>query len=65
MHTSRSGPRIIGESPELLNALTLARRAAQTDAKVLITGESGVGKELVARKSMQHSAARTAARSSR
>ena len=55
MHTSRPGPRIIGESPELLNALTLARRAAQTDAKVLITGESGVGKELFAQEIHQHS----------
>jgi transcriptional regulator with PAS, ATPase and Fis domain len=42
-------PSIIGRSAELTAVLELARRAAPSDAKVLITGESGVGKELFAR----------------
>ena len=39
---------IIGDSPALHEALSLARRAAGTDSTVLITGESGTGKELAA-----------------
>jgi transcriptional regulator with PAS, ATPase and Fis domain len=41
-------PLIIGSSPAILHLLEEVRRLAHTDAKVLITGESGVGKELVA-----------------
>jgi transcriptional regulator with PAS, ATPase and Fis domain len=56
MQNSRTAvPRIVGNSPEISAALALARRAAQTDAKVLITGESGVGKELFAQEIHQHS----------
>ncbi|MHB8843224.1 MAG: sigma-54-dependent transcriptional regulator [Nitrospirota bacterium] len=40
---------IIGRSRAMLNCLETARRAAETELSVLITGESGVGKELVAR----------------
>jgi len=40
---------IIGRSPSLLAAIELARRVAETDATVLIHGESGSGKELMAR----------------
>jgi DNA-binding NtrC family response regulator len=39
---------IIGTSPELLKILSLARKVAKTDANVLITGENGTGKELIA-----------------
>src|SRR5512132_2490120 len=39
---------ITTRSAELGALLDLARRAAASDAKVLITGESGVGKELFA-----------------
>ncbi len=41
--------RIVGESPGLERVADAIRRAAPTNATVLITGESGVGKELVAR----------------
>jgi two-component system nitrogen regulation response regulator NtrX len=40
---------IVGKSPALLKVLDAVRRAAPTDATVLLLGESGVGKELVAR----------------
>jgi two-component system, NtrC family, nitrogen regulation response regulator NtrX len=40
---------MVGDSPALNGALEAVRRAAPTSATVLITGESGVGKELVAR----------------
>jgi DNA-binding NtrC family response regulator len=40
---------IIGKSPEIVEIAKLIGQVAQTDAAVLIFGESGVGKELVAR----------------
>jgi two-component system, NtrC family, nitrogen regulation response regulator NtrX len=40
---------IVGRSPGLMKVLEAVRRAAPTDATVLLLGESGVGKELVAR----------------
>lgn len=40
---------IVGNSPALLEALTQAHEAAQSDAPVLITGESGTGRSLLAR----------------
>jgi transcriptional regulator with PAS, ATPase and Fis domain len=43
-----SGVQIIGTSPLLLTAIELARRAAPTDMPVLIVGETGTGKELLA-----------------
>ena len=44
----RRRPSITTRSTELSALVALARRAAASDAKVLITGESGVGKELFA-----------------
>jgi PAS domain S-box-containing protein len=40
---------IIGQSPALMDALEKVNRVARTDATVLITGETGTGKELIAR----------------
>lgn len=40
---------IIGESPAIKNILDTIEKVAPTDARVLITGENGTGKELVAR----------------
>lgn len=47
---------IIGQSPALLESLDKVRRVANTDTTVLITGETGTGKELIAR--ALHSASR-------
>lgn len=40
---------IVGESPKILELLRMIGRVAESKATVLIRGESGVGKELVAR----------------
>jgi formate hydrogenlyase transcriptional activator len=40
---------IVSQSPALLEALDRVKRVAPTDATVLITGETGTGKELMAR----------------
>jgi PAS domain S-box-containing protein len=47
---------IVGQSPPLLEALENVNRVAATDSTVLITGETGTGKELIAR--AIHSASR-------
>ncbi len=40
---------IVGQSPALLGALEKVNRVAKTDTTVIITGETGTGKELIAR----------------
>jgi transcriptional regulator with PAS, ATPase and Fis domain len=44
-----AAPVIVGGSPALQRVLHIASRLAAGDSKVLITGESGVGKDVVAR----------------
>jgi transcriptional regulator with PAS, ATPase and Fis domain len=39
---------LVGESPAMIDLKLEIERVARSDAKVLVTGESGVGKELVA-----------------
>jgi DNA-binding NtrC family response regulator len=58
MQVHHSG-RLIGQSPSIQNVLEDIACAAATDAKVLITGESGVGKEVVAH--LVHSGSRRVA----
>ena len=48
--------RIVASDPVSRNLFALASRVAQTDATVLLAGESGVGKEVVARYIHQQSA---------
>ena len=48
-------PRMIGSSPALDEVRTVIGRVAPTNATVLITGESGSGKELVAQQIHLHS----------
>ncbi len=40
---------IIAQSPQMLRILELIKKVAATDANVLITGDNGTGKELIAR----------------
>jgi transcriptional regulator with PAS, ATPase and Fis domain len=48
-HTHVSEPTLVGTSPALERLRSAAARVAAGNAKVLITGESGVGKDLIAR----------------
>ena len=51
--------RVVASDAASRNLFALAARVAQTDTTVLLTGESGVGKEVVARYIHAHSARRT------
>jgi len=46
---------IIAQSPQMREILKLVRKVAKTDANVLITGDNGTGKELIARELHRHS----------
>ncbi len=43
------GTSIIGETPEIIQIKSMIEKVAPSDARVLVTGENGTGKELVAR----------------
>ena len=45
----RHGPCIIGESAGFAEVMKLVAKVAETDARVLLAGERGTGKELIAR----------------
>jgi DNA-binding NtrC family response regulator len=47
--SNRNTPLIIGKSPAMREILKLVSKVADTDANVLISGENGIGKELIAR----------------
>ena len=48
-HSPKTHPRLVGTSEKLHDALDLIDQLAGRDAPVLVLGESGVGKELMAR----------------
>ncbi len=50
-----ASPSVVAQDPASLALLELARRVAASDATILLTGESGVGKEVYARYIHQHS----------
>ncbi len=52
-------PDLLGQSPPMLELFRMLGRAADSSTTVLVTGESGVGKELVARAVHQASRRRT------
>lgn len=53
---NRGGEKIVpGASPTMINVMNIVNKVASTDANILITGENGTGKELVAREIHNHS----------
>ncbi|MBI4837944.1 MAG: sigma-54-dependent Fis family transcriptional regulator [Nitrospirae bacterium] len=52
---SEEGDRIIGKSPAMLEIFKKIGQVAESDVTVLLRGETGTGKELIARAIYQHS----------
>src|SRR5439155_10544221 len=59
MTRQQDEPKIITASKQMKDLFAYASRVAVSDAKVLITGESGVGKDIIARYIHAHSLRRT------
>ena len=57
LNEAKAQYRMVGSSPPMQRVYTLIDKAAATNSKVLITGENGTGKELVAR-AIHHNSAR-------
>ena len=55
LQSVRGKTRLIGETPPMIRVKTLVERIAPTDSSVLILGETGTGKEVVARSIHEHS----------
>jgi two-component system C4-dicarboxylate transport response regulator DctD len=55
---SQPGPRLIGDTPAMQRLRRTIAHVADTDADVLVSGETGTGKELVARALHENSARR-------
>ncbi len=53
--TKKSSAEMIGDSAGIAQVRETIKKVGPTDARVLITGENGVGKELVARSLHEHS----------
>jgi PAS domain S-box-containing protein len=54
---SRRYPEIIGNSPEILHVIDLVNQIARTDSTILIYGETGSGKDLIAQ-AIHHNSSR-------
>jgi two-component system response regulator FlrC len=50
-----NGTEMVGEDPRMVELLGLARKVAGTSATIMVTGESGCGKEVMARFIHRHS----------
>ncbi len=55
MADAETGEQIIARDPKMRAMLSLAKKVAQSTATVMLTGESGSGKEVIARYIHQHS----------
>ena len=53
---NREQSHMIGSSPALQQVMKVVRKVARTNANILITGENGTGKEMIAREIHQQSA---------
>ncbi len=56
---SAPGPRLIGRTPSMVRLRATIAQVADSGADILILGETGTGKELVARSLHEHSSRRT------